>query len=166
MSIKTHILDYLQPHIETAIWYDCDVLFVQPDCVRKLQHPIPITTTKPVAITKEYHVGSFAVKQNVSLRALRQCERQLYLRILAAVWTPHPRCQQILLHSKLCLDDNLMKVSRNILLPIYTLSDELEPTTCAVHLSNGRCHHLQPTRIQTFRSFGLQAFFNIHYYYL
>ena len=76
MAIKTHILDFLAPQVQIAIWYDCDVIFGIPGCVRHMLHDYPlhqnITEHKPIWIPHEYHVGSFAVKQDVSLSALIQ----------------------------------------------------------------------------------------------
>lgn len=78
MAIKTHILDYVKPNIETAIWYDCDVIFALPGCVKKMVTvPLAITKKQPFAIPQRYHVGTFAVKKNESNQALIQWREKI-----------------------------------------------------------------------------------------
>jgi hypothetical protein len=163
MAVKMHILDYLPSNIQYAIWYDCDVLWVKPNCVQEmLNHKPQITAEKPIFLSIPGHVGSFVVKNGVSGPALQAWKTELLASNSPSALESREAIQDfkvfINLFGKYPNDTNakfgLLHSSYKDVMPkgfapnnhsIYE-----NATECIVHLSNGRCRHLLPNKIDAF----------------
>ena len=79
MAVKTKILEVLNPEVEIALWYDCDVLAVRPGCIHDVVAEKPrITADKPFLLSRDRHVGSFAVHATHSKDALLEWRKGIY----------------------------------------------------------------------------------------
>jgi hypothetical protein len=155
MAIKTLILDYIKsPTVELVLWYDCDVLFVKPDCVAEMLKNKPmITKEKPIFLSKPTHVGSVAVNKTLSQQALKLWHDNIIaLNSFSAIGST-PAVPDYKVFGKLFGEDpTIANAKYGIFDTIwadrfpYNLPNNgslYENTTqCALHLSSGRCNHL------------------------
>jgi len=168
MSIKMNILSHLQPSVQYALWYDCDVIFAKQNCVKEMfKQPLDniITKEKPIAIPFEFHVGSFAVKQGVSNAALHAWSETLLHDNSPSALGDKPSTPDYQVFKKLFAENQsygLMpeawhdKIITSQLAPNGSLY--WNSTVCAIHLTNGRCRFYGGDAVQTLvQSFGLTS---------
>lgn len=160
-AIKTHILDYVNPNIEVALWYDCDVIFARPGCVKKMiQTPLPITTAKPFAIAERHHLGTFAVKQNVSNNALLQWREKILTNSNSKTTEKDPFPEEKIFRDLfLRSGENASTADEKAFLSPHVYHDVVispmivnatlaDQTECVIHLSNTRCQHIPESKMQ------------------
>jgi len=154
MAVKMHALEYLPEHIQYAVWYDCDVLFVKPQCVRTmLEHKPALSYEKPFFLRQNNHVGTFVVHKEYSQKAL-----QVWHDKLLEVNSPSALGNQEAvpdyevfsrLFGRFSGDSGaqfgiLHPTWHDIMPPMLPNNGSLywNTTECVIHFSNGRCNHL------------------------
>lgn len=168
MAIKTEIWKYVDPAIETVLWYDCDVLFVHEGCVAEMVRKKPlISDEKPFYLSWPVHVGSFASSPTISgkyLEVWRKGLEKAALEHKKGEWI-----QDFVIFADLFGKDpslpetkwGLMDKAFHDVFPQHiSASGELQEgtTKCAVHLSTGRCAHLGADNIHNLvRSLDLKS---------
>lgn len=164
-AIKTHILDYVEPKIELAIWYDCDVIFALPGCVKKmLQTPLAITKDKPFAIAEKYHLGTLAAKQNISNAALVQWREKILTTNGKSKSKSSAEKEPFL--EKQVFRELFLRSGENasvadekaflsprvyhdvVISPMIMNSSVVDQTDCVIHLTSNRCQHIPESKIQ------------------
>lgn len=162
MAIKMHLLDYLPSHIEYAVWYDCDVLFIRPNCAIEMIEKKPvITKEKPIFLSYSGHVGSFVVSPQVSREALDLWHSEVLTSNSPSALGARPAIPdyQVFNHlfGKNASDPNakfglLDRIWHDIMPKGFAPNHTVywNTTACVVHLSNGRCRHLGPSNIDEF----------------
>jgi hypothetical protein len=171
MSVKMHLLDYLPPQIQYAAWYDCDVLFVKPNCVKDMVDNKPnITPEKPIALRKNNFVGSFVAKKGVSESALKAWHDELLRVNSPSAIGDKPEVRDNIVFCDLFGYDVDAKDAKFVVSPTvwhdamprelpYNGSFFWNATDCALHLSNGRCTHLGANNIdELVAGFNLQSY--------
>jgi len=144
------------PKLELLVWYDCDVMFIKEGCVAHMIANKPvITDEQPIIIPREFHVGSFLINPQISLKYINQWRKALLNGVKGADWYT---------------DFNAFKDAFEANHK-YGISNEAwhdtfpnDPSnianniSCAVHLSNGRCRHLGTRNIDDYvQSLGLES---------
>ncbi len=171
MQVKMHILDHLPEHIKYAAWYDCDVMFIKPNCVKAMIENKPdITKEKPIFLRKDNFVGSFVAKRGVSEDALNLWREELLKVNSASSLGSKDAVPDNIVFSNLFGYDHTKPTAK------YGIShkswhDQMpqafphngsiywNTTECAMHLSNGRCRHLGGDEIdRVVKGYNLQSY--------
>lgn len=154
MAVKTHLLDFLPSNIKYAAWYDCDILFIKPGCVKgMLDNKPPITKEKPLFVRQDNFVGMFVAKAGESNHALEQWrEKLLQANHQSALGDGEAVPDNIVFSDLFGYNSSDPSAHFGIVPPEW--KDAMPPsipnngsiywnsTMCALHLSNGRCNHL------------------------
>lgn len=154
MAVKMHLLEYLPEHIKYAAWYDCDVLFVKPQCVRKMiEHKPVFSENKLFYLRSDYHVGTFVAHADYSKPGLQLWhDKLLEVNSASALGNGEARADNEVFADLFGRWSNDTNSKYGLLHPVwqdampyalpYNGSLYWNTTECVIHLSNGRCTHL------------------------